>query len=196
MMNLKNKKKVFKVGINDIEDGSKNISYFYWKHMLRRCYDDKLLIKYPTYIGCSVCEEWKYYSNFKKWYEENYYEIDDEKMCLDKDILHKGNKLYSSDTCVFAPNRINTLFVKNNSHRGNLPIGVSYHKQNDKYQVVFKISKEKLKYLGCYNDPIEAFNIYKYEKEKLVKQVADQYKDKIPNKLYNAMYNYIVEITD
>ena len=47
------------------------------------------------------------------------------------------------------------------------------------------------------SDTIEgAFNAYKEAKEKEIKRVADEYKDKIPQKLYEAMYKYKVEITD
>jgi hypothetical protein len=42
----------------------------------------------------------------------------------------------------------------------------------------------------------EAFIAYKDFKEKLIKQTADKYKDKIPDNLYLAMKNYKVEITD
>ena len=52
------------------------------------------------------------------------------------------------------------------------------------------------KYLGLYNTIEDAFNAYKQSKETEIKQIADEYKDKIPNKLYEAMYNYKVEITD
>ena len=37
---------------------------------------------------------------------------------------------------------------------------------------------------------------YKKYKEKLIKKIADEYKDEIPIKLYDAMYRYEVEITD
>ena len=59
-----------------------------------------------------------------KWIENNYYEIEGETMCLDKDILCKGNKIYSRDTCVFVPQRINSLFTKCDNARGDNPIGV------------------------------------------------------------------------
>ena len=55
-------------------------------------------------------------------------------MCLDKDILYKGNKEYAPDKCIFVPERINKLFLKNDADRGDLPIGVTYHK-NKKYTV-------------------------------------------------------------
>ena len=76
--------------------------YSHWRGMLMRCYDQKYLQKYPTYIDCTVCEDWLNFSNFQQWYNKNYYEIPGETMCLDKDILVKGNKVYSPDTCIFV----------------------------------------------------------------------------------------------
>lgn len=68
--------------------------------MIKRCYNQKCLLKDNTYRGCSVCDEWLNFQNFGEWYDENYYEVPNEVMDLDKDILHKGNKIYSPDNCV------------------------------------------------------------------------------------------------
>ena len=38
--------------------------------------------------------------------------------------------------------------------------------------------------------------LYKENKERLIKEVADKYRDKIPEKLYNALINWEVEYTD
>ena len=86
------------------------IQYQYWFDMMKRCYSKDYHKRFPTYKGCTVCEEWLNYQNFGKWFDDNFYQIENEIMCLDKDILHKGNKIYSPDTCVFVPQRINTLF--------------------------------------------------------------------------------------
>lgn len=42
----------------------------------------------------------------------------------------------------------------------------------------------------------EAFYSYKNFKERYIKQVANEYKDKIPQKVYDAMYRYEIKITD
>ena len=195
---------VFGVGIIGYEktrkDGVKLRSYDTWRDMLKRCYSEKYQQMQPTYKGCSVCDEWLYYSNFKKWYEDNYYEIEGQRMCLDKDIINKGNRIYSPNNCIFVPNNINLLFVKCDSSRGNLPIGVSLNK-SQKYDSkcrIFDVSKLKhcKKYLGYFNTPKEAFDKYKVVKEENIKQIADYYKDRIPEKLYNAMYKYEVHIHD
>ena len=195
---------VYGVGITGLEpirdeNGEKLDSYICWFSMLNRCYSAKYQKRQPTYIGCRVCADWLYYPNFKKWYDENYYEIDNKTSQLDKDILIKGNKVYSPDTCVFVPNFINMLFVKSQKIRGELPIGVTYHKVNKKYVAqlsVIRNGKKTTKNLGCYNTPNEAFEAYKRAKEDYIKEVADEYKDIIPTELYEAMYSYRVDIND
>lgn len=181
------------------ENGESYDSYIRWKSMLTRCYSYEYQKKEPTYKDCYVCEEWLNYSNFKNWYDKNYYEIEGEQMALDKDILVKGNKTYSPDTCVFVPQNINALFIKRNKARGEYPIGVYKPNNSNKYKVhcsIFYNWKKQQKYLGYYNNIDDAFNAYKQYKEADIKQMADYYKDKIPDKLYEAMYNYKVEITD
>lgn len=121
-------------------------------------------------------------------------------MHLDKDILVKGNKIYSPNTCVFVNRTINNLFTKSNDIRGELPIGVN-KTLNNKYisQISLYNFEDKKKHkitLGRFKTVIEAFNIYKQAKEDNIKRVADYYKDKIPQKLYNAMHNWKIEITD
>jgi hypothetical protein len=172
--------------------------YATWKGMLQRCYDPKFQSRQPMYIGCSVDKEWHNFQTFAKWYDENYYEIDGQTMSLDKDILIKGNKIYSKDTAIFAPRLINNLFIKHIDQRGDFPIGVSYQKKSNKYIVRCGDgtgNKNRSK-LGSYTTSEEAFEVYKPYKEKIIKQVADQYENKIPQKLYDAMYRYIIEITD
>ena len=195
---------VFGVGITGLEptrdeNGKMIDSYRCWCDMLMRCYSAKYQEKHPSYKGCYVCNEWLYYHNFKKWYDENYYEIDGKTSQLDKDILVKNNKVYSPNTSMFVPNFINTLFVKRQNYRGELPIGVSYHKGNKKYVAtlnLYKDGKSTRKTLAYYNTSNEAFEVYKRAKESYIKDVADEYKDIIPVELYKAMYEYEVDIND
>lgn len=181
------------------ENGELTRQYKIWCGMLMRCYDPKYLEKYPSYNACEVCESWHNFQNFAHWYENNYYQIPGDIMCLDKDILFKGNKVYSRETCIFVPNRINTLFVKCNKSRGGLPIGVYYHKQNGKYISQCNFGDGQ-KNLGSFDNPEKAFQVYKEYKEKYIKEVIDSYEGIIPephySKLKNAIYNYKVEIND
>jgi len=175
-------------------------AYNIWHKMISRCYNKKDL-HYERYgeRGVKVCKKWFCFATFEKWYNENYYELDNEETQLDKDILIKNNKIYSPETCIFVPRRINSLFVKCNSKRGNYPIGVTKRKNLEKYKVCCSVKLEENHrsiHIGDYNTLEEAFQAYKEFKESYIKQVADEYKSKIPQKLYDAMYAYQVEITD
>ena len=183
------------------ENGKDTKVYRTWYDMLRRCYDEKNLKRNPTYVNCKVSKSFHNFQNFAKWYYDNYYQIEGERMELDKDILVKHNKIYSPETCVFVPETINLLFTKRQNDRGESVIGVTYNKRDKKYATRCNLlnpetGKSKSKYLGTYETQEKAFEVYKYYKEKNIKVVADYYKNKIPNKLSNAMYNYEVETTD
>lgn len=173
------------------------IRYEKWSKMIQRCYDPYYLNKRPTYINCYVCNEWLCFQNFAKWYDENEYKCMNEEMHLDKDILIKGNKIYSPETCVLVPKRINSLFTKRKKCRGEYPIGVNYY---SKYNCLVASCQtlNKREFLGYFplNKPFQAFYAYKIFKESYIKQVADEYKDLIPEKLYSALYRYKVEIND
>jgi len=183
-------------GIGYLGEGENDIkSQTSWRHMIQRCYDYKYQEKHYTYIGCTVIDEWHNYQNFIKWYKKNYYKIGSETMCLDKDILFKNNKIYSPETCVFVPQCINNLFTKTDIDRGEFPIGVTLHKKTNKYQAGCN-NKGELIYLGLHNTPLEAFKTYKEYKETHIKEIADEYRDKIPKELYEALYKYEVSIDD
>lgn len=176
------------------ENGKPTKCYSTWEHVHKRCYDPKYQEKRQTYKGCTVCEAWHDYQVYAKWHNENYYEIEGQTMALDKDILNKGNKVYSPNTCIFVPLSINSLFVKRDNERGECPIGVSKH--CNKFVVHLSKGNGKPIYLGLYDTPEEAFQVYKEAKEAYIKEVAEKYKGQIDPRAYEAMIAYEVEIDD
>lgn len=182
------------------ENGKHTRVYDTWHGMLQRCYEEKFQNKHPTYINCEIDEDWLNFQEFGEWDSENYYEVKDERVELDKDILIKHNKIYSLNTCIYVPKTINMLFTKRQNDRGESCIGTSLTK-NGKYIVRCNLinpetGKSKREYLGVYNTQEKAFEVYKYYKEKNIKEVADYYKEHIPQILYDVLYNYEVEIDD
>ena len=181
------------------ENGKHTDEFIIWHNMLMRCYDPKYQEKHTTYRGCKVEDYLLNFQHMCEWLENNYYEIPGEKMCLDKDILCKGNKIYSRETCIFVPQKINTLFIKCNKSRGKDPIGV-YQLPSGNYQAYCNNGYGKYIYLGIYSTKEEAFRVYKQYKEKVIKDVIDSYEGEIPEPFYSrlkeAMYNYEVEIDD
>lgn len=177
------------------ENGKMSKCYMSWFNLLHRALGEEIKQKYQTYKDVIVNEELYNFQKFGEWFDNNYYEVDGERMDLDKDILYKGNKEYSFDAMIFVPHRINSLFTKANNLRGDTPIGVYYRKDTGKYVAKCQ-TMDTRKYLGQYDTPDEAFYAYKEFKEQYIKEVADAYKDLIPKRLYDAMYRWEVEITD
>ena len=114
---------------------------------------------------------------------------------LDKDILIKGNKIYSPKTCCFVPREINNLLISRRNGRGDLPIGVTKDKKLEKFIAQVSINKKQVR-LGTFGTPEEAFQAYKTAKENYIKQKAEEWKGLIDPRVYQAMYEYQVEITD
>ena len=116
-------------------------------------------------------------------------------MDLDKDILFKGNKIYSPETCCIVPHSINTLILNCAKNRGELPVGVWYDDEKGKFRSGLSYCGQMIK-LGTFNTTEEAFKRYKVYKEDLIRDIAEQYKGEIPYKVYEAMKNWEVDIED
>ena len=170
------------------------IEYRTWQNMLQRCFSQKYKNSHPAYQDVTCCNEWLLFENFYEWMhsQENF-----DKWAsigggaIDKDILIKGNRIYSPDACCLVPQQINSLFIKRKDYRGDCPIGVSKLK---KYYVVDCHGD----YVGLHSTLEDAFLAYKEYKEKIIKQIAQREYDKgnITKECYEAMLKYEVEITD
>ena len=128
-------------------------------------------------------ENWNYIANHEGKYN------------LDKDILVKGNRKYSPETCCIVPNRVNLQFRRNRKHNNGLPIGVSYHHNNYESHCGDGNGNS---ISHTFSNPMDAFMQYKKDKENIIKRIANEEYEKgsISKKCYIAMINYQVEITD
>lgn len=183
------------VGYNDgeyLSSGTKE--HALWRSMLARCYKEENLKRKPAYRGCSVSDNFKNYTYFYEWCN-NQIGFKKEGWSLDKDLLIKGNKVYSEDTCVFVPLEINNVIVKADSLRGDYPIGVSYDRSRGKFTARIWI-ENKPKFLGRYATIEEAFHSYKVNKEKHLKSIAEKWKGVVDYRVYDALVNYEVDIND
>ena len=158
------------IGIGDYSSKDHKVAYAKWRAMLQRCTNPIADKSTESYVECEVCDKWMNFQNFAKWYYENEYPCNNEPLCVDKDILIHGNKIYSPDTCILVPQRINLLFIKEYARRGDLPIGVQKHTSDGKYASVLSTSTG-VKYLGLFTDSNLAFATYKKEKEKYIHNI-------------------------
>ena len=115
------------------ENGKTTKACHAWLNMLRRCYSPSYQERYPTYIGCSVCDEWLCFQSFAEWYEENYPK-DGNNYQIDKDLKALGNKVYSPSTCLFVSRSVNLFTTDSGATRGNFMIGVCWHKTSEKFE--------------------------------------------------------------
>lgn len=182
-------------------NGKNTKEYESWKSVLERSFDEKLKNKYITYKSIDCCREWLNYENFYEWLhaQENFEKwLSGDRWEIDKDILIKGNKIYSPETCCLVPHNVNSLFAKSNATRGDLPIGVTRHGIGFQARCSNPLNDNGYEYLGTYSIPNQAFLAYKRFKEDLIRQIAQIEYDKnnITKQCYEAMINYKVETTD
>lgn len=159
-----------------------------YHNMYDRCYRESYLQKNPKYRGCTICDEWlNDHEAFYNWVAENYYIIDGEQIDLDKDILVKGNKIYSPKTCIYAPHSINTFYENMIRKPTLLPSG--------RYQMQMQVGGKRVT-IGTFDTEEEAKLEFIKHKEAALIAKADLYKDKIPAKLYDSMVNFKLELSD
>ena len=195
---------VFGVGVvgtkYPISEGGRNAKeYTLWQSMLERCYSEKYQKKQPTYEGCEVSDNFKSFEYFYEWcYKQIGFDNDGNgnPFQLDKDLLIKGNKVYSENSCVFIPREINSLLTKRTALRGEHLIGVCWSNTNKAFMAQVRKNKGKSEHLGFFNTEIEAFNAYKVAKESFIKEQAEKWKSQIDERAYEALMSYTVEITD
>lgn len=168
--------------------------YQTWCAMLQRCYTPTTQYVKDAYEGCTVSENFKDFPYFLNWWLKEC-KKGGINLHLDKDILVKGNRLYSEDTCTLVPREINLLCIKRKKARGELPIGVTFCKQSAKYKAQFS-KHNKIVNLGLHTTPDLAFQAYKEAKEIHVKNMANFYKEVISNEVYDALMKYEVNIDD
>ena len=176
-------------------NGRNTKEYDLWYSMLRRCYSDNSKKKRPTYEGCECSENFKSYEYFYEWcYKQIGFGVDGFE--IDKDLLIKGNKVYSEDSCVFLPAEINMVLVKCTASRGEYLIGVSWCNTKKAFVARVRKNKGKPENLGYFKTEIEAFKAYKIAKESFIKEQANKWKGEIDGRAYEALMNYTVDIDD
>lgn len=120
-------------------------------------------MKRPSYIGCSISDNFKDFQRFTDWYvtqkgygQKGYH--------LDKDLLVTHNKRYAEESCAIIPAALNSFIVANDSCRGLYPVGVSFDTKHSKIRASIS-SNGYQKHLGYFNTVGEASEVYKVAKE-------------------------------
>ena len=160
--------------------------------MIVRCYDVKTKKRQRTYKNCTVCDEWRYLSNFVRWVDSqpnrNWQNCD-----LDKDILFEGNKMYSPVTCVFVETSVNRFMIGSDEIRGDYMIGVKFTLNGKSKPYLSRCSnpfnKERLNgYVGYFTTELEAHKAWQAKKHEYACQLADLQEDERVAKALRERY--------
>ena len=180
------------VGCNDVQfqikvDRKHIWQYKLWMSMLNRCFDAKFKQHCPTYENVTCCDEWLSFATFVEWVNKEVdYKGKPVNSELDKDLIIKGNKIYSPATCSFVPQEVNKLLSSGKACRGRYPVGVAFNRTGGRLSVSLSCDGER-RYLGLYDTPEEAFAVYKAAKEAHVKVVAGRHKEVLKPSVYDSL---------
>lgn len=170
------RKSVEREGVNDadymtnqIVNGKRECCPYYkvWHSMLFRCYSLSCHNNQHYYSDCSVSKDWLHFMKFRGWMEQQDWLGKD----LDKDIITPGNKVYSSEKCVFVSATINSMLSREKETRG-----FYFDKSTKKYRVDMNNNSESV-YLGRYDTPEEASTVYLKAKTAHIIEIAQKQTD-------------------
>ena len=181
------------IGVGKYTSKDKKL-YDLWTAMLGRCYAEVAIEKHKAYKDVEVCEDWLNFQNFAEWCDKSkFFHFSDsrgKRYQLDKDLLSKGNKIYSPDTCCFIPQEVNKLIARKTIDTGKT--GVYYHDKNGKFSAQVRQGGQKFKFLGYFDTEESASKAYRAAKESHVKVVANRLRGRICERAYEGLMKWCV----
>jgi hypothetical protein len=153
-----------------------------WIKMLTRCYENGT--GHKNYLDKSVKDNWHDFQNFAAWSVQQV-GYDNKGWQLDKDILIKGNTVYSEDTCCYVPARVNSLIIKSDTARGSKADSLGSYYFSVKEASGTSLTKK-------FKDREEGRAWYVVNKERIIKEVANEYKNVLDSRVYEALYSWQV----
>lgn len=159
------------------------LAYSKWRGILHRCYDEQYAIDHPTYTDVYCCDEWHNYQNFAEWaHRQIGFAV--RGFDLDKDVLVRGNKVYSPETCVFVPQELNKILGNTGREKG-----ISTRPDLNGKWIARHSTVDGEVYLGCYEREV-ALQVYREYKLKYLKERAVFWKDRIDERAFEALMEF------
>lgn len=192
------RKKLYGIGVNDADYMVKSAgllsgeryacpAYQSWKDMIVRSCSSNYKQKKPTYRDVTVCDEWKFFSEYLKWWIDN--QVDG--WHLDKDIIGNGT-IYSPDTCIFVPRWLNIMMSGSESSRGPSLIGCHMHKQHGKYLARYHHPRKGRIHIGYFLDEKEASDAWRSKRVDVALSLKDEM-DAIDVRIFHGVVRMIME---
>ena len=185
-----NRPVIFNTGYHGIgefkinEKGKKTDSYVKWHGMLCRVFEGNNTNRKDSlcYKGVSVSDDWLNFQNFAKWfYSQKALYSCNEVLCLDKDLFSNTKKIYSASTCCLLPYKLNISI--------QLATVMPFDKTKRRFSPRVSING-KFKHIGNFAEETEAWYHYCTAKDKLIKEIAESYTEKIPDFVIDKLRNF------
>lgn len=174
-------------------DGKSTREYRIYRDILTRANDPKYHEKKPSYIGTTISDRWLDFQTFASDINNmiGFNEVDENGrvFSIDKDLLSKGGKVYSKETCCFVPYKINSFLANVQTKKNGLPPGVSYIKRDNIYRASIHIDG-KSQNLGQSKETQKAYEIYCQARNERARELAEIYKNQIDPKAYRVLKEY------
>ncbi len=157
--------------------------YVRWHSMLTRVYDKNYLDKFPTYKGAEISNEWHNFQTFAVWAfsQKNWEQLE-----LDKDLLFRGNKKYSEQTCLFIPKELNKALDITVNKTSSGYVGVQARESG--YQVC--LGKYGKRVHVCFTKDLNyAVKMYFKAKADHLVELAHKFKGVMSDMAYEATIN-------
>lgn len=150
-----------------------------WENLKQRsCEMGKgyLTNRQQSYAESTCCDEWKDYSVFYEWFEEQKASGRfQEGWELDKEVLKSGNKHYCPEYCCFIPKALNCILTApradSKGYRGVTRIGPL------NYAATIQTGVGNITTKKGFKTPEEAFAYYAEQKKRHILDVLDNYRD-------------------
>ena len=137
-----------------------------------------------------MSDDWLTFSNFKSWMLEQDWEGNQ----IDKDLLYHDNKVYSSLTCIFISQRLNTIIAGVHKSTGLGLKGTWYDVSRDNYQATGRKYPSGSNYMiGRYPTEVAAHKAWAEHKIKVINTVILEHSDK---RIIKALNRIIGEVLD
>ena len=190
----------FVPGGRRMEDWQQRISpilHRHWRHVLERTVSNREI---KGYEDCKIVEEWHNFQNFAEWaIEAKNSEAREENgrlYALDKDMVKEGNRIYCPEFCVFIPNEVNCFHTKKEvGDTGYAGVNRLVGKETSyKTGYIARCNKGSVReYLGYYDTPEEAHEVYKMHKVMYARELARKWEGKIDSRVIEYLENFVVK---
>jgi hypothetical protein len=164
--------------------------YSDWAHIIARGFSKRLKVKHTAYEDVTVCQEWQSFMNFRNWVLNVQTNKNWMNCVPDKDLLSTCVKVYSPETVVYLDRTTNNFLLDHKRARGPYMIGVSWKKQNKKFQSNCSNPFNKTSgYIGLFDTELEAHLAWQAKKHEYALLLAELQEDERASSALRVRYS-------